>query len=53
MASGMLERLCRKRALREEPGIENASPALLKFLGDVEPVLHIAVTEAVTDEVVL
>lgn len=51
--SQVFDLLCRKRALREEPGIENASPALLKFLGDVEPVLHIAVTEAVTEEVVL
>ena len=45
--------LCRKRALSEEPGIENASPALLEFLGHAEPVLHIAVTEAITGEVVL
>ena len=45
--------LCRKRDLSEGPRIQNASPALLEFLGEAEPVLHIAVTEAITREVVL
>ena len=45
--------LCRKRDLSEGPRIRNASPALLDFLADAEPVLHISVTESITREVVL
>ena len=45
--------LCRKRDLSEGPRIRNASPALLDFLADAEPVLHISVTEPITREVVL
>ena len=45
--------LCRKRDLRAELRIQNASTTLLDSLRDAEPILHIAVAETTAREVVL
>ena len=45
--------ICRKRDMNEELQIQNPSTSLLNYLRNVNPVLHVSVSRAMTREVVL